>query len=113
MQIGFLSPFPNQWFKKGSTASTTKMRLISAIEMTAYYLILPFILISIFILRRKIELWIIVIFSTSMMVLFGISTPNIGTLYRMRYVYLMLLVSLALTTLFDYLYKHYFKYKQD
>jgi len=112
-QIAFLSPFPNQWFEKGSTKTTTVMRLISAGEMTFYYLLLPFLIISFYLYRSKIELWIIFSFSYSMITLYGLCMPNAGTLYRWRYIYLSLFIILGIITLFDYLHNKHFKYKKN
>lgn len=112
-QIIFLSPFPNQWFEKGSMQATTIMRLISAVEMVFFYLLLPFLIISFYLYRSKIELWIIFSFSYSMMVLYSLCMPNVGTLYRMRYVYLSLFIILGMITLFDHLHNKNFKYKKN
>jgi hypothetical protein len=94
-QIGFLSPFPADWFGTGSKAPNTMMRRISAVEMLLVYaalLGLPYIIWQ---KRKQVELWVVLFFCTGMLVIYALGVPNVGTLYRFRYAYLLTMVGLG------------------
>jgi len=95
-QIVFLAPFPNQWFASGSCAANSLMRRISVFEMTVVYFALIFLPYGIWLWRKRIEIWIISIFCIYMMLVYGLVVCNIGSLYRMRYVYITILVALGI-----------------
>lgn len=99
MQIAFLAPFPSEWFAEGTDAATTVFRRISAFEMSFVYLMLAPLIYSLWLWRHKLELYILVFFCTAMMMPIVYGIPNVGTIYRYRYGFLMLLVSLALLSL--------------
>ncbi|MHB8171594.1 MAG: hypothetical protein ACYDG6_08635 [Thermincolia bacterium] len=96
MQIAFLAPFPNQWFEQGSLEANTMMRRISALEMMVVYFALAFLPYALWHWRRRLEIWLIIAFSSGMMLIYGLVVPNIGTLYRWRYGYIMMLVALGI-----------------
>jgi len=100
MQVGFLAPFPNSWLESGSTKATTIMRRVSGIEMIIIYLLLPAILLSLFVWRRKIEYWMMITFSWYYIMVPVYALPNVGTIQRYRYAPLMLLVALGIAALF-------------
>lgn len=95
LEISFLAPFPNQWFAQGTLAANTAMRRVSALEMSLIYISLAFLPYSLWRWRNRIEVWIIMIFCTSMMLGFTLVVPNIGTLYRDRYAFMMTIVSIG------------------
>lgn len=95
-QIAFLAPFPNQWLREGSYPATSLMRRISAYEMIVVYFSLLFLPYAIWYWRKRIEIWIISIFCVYMMLVHGLVVCNVGTLYRMRYVYITTLVTLGI-----------------
>ncbi len=103
LQIGFLAPFPDEWFGEGSKEMSVLFRRASAFEMTFIYLALPFLLYGVWIWRKKIEMWVMIIFCTGMMLPIVYSVPNVGTIYRYRYGYLMLLVALGVAAFFELL----------
>ncbi|OIO34510.1 MAG: hypothetical protein AUJ70_00930 [Candidatus Omnitrophica bacterium CG1_02_40_15] len=72
------------------------MRKISAFEMAVVYFALIFLPYAIWYWRKRIEIWIIFIFCIYMMLVYGLVVCNIGTLYRMRYVYITTLVALGI-----------------
>jgi hypothetical protein len=96
IQIGLLAPFPKHWFAQGTMETTTMMRRISALEMTGVYLALLFLPYALWRWRQHLELWITLIFCSSLLLVFTIGVPNVGTLYRMRYGFLMTLVGLGI-----------------
>ena len=96
-QLGFLSPFPQDWLSNGSKVTSRLMRMVSMVEMLIAYsclLALPYVF------WRKIKnpslcvfLWI----CSTMIITYTIGMPNIGTLYRFRYVFFTPLVGLGLS----------------
>ncbi|MBW2114154.1 MAG: hypothetical protein JRH04_04760 [Deltaproteobacteria bacterium] len=88
-QIGFLAPFPDQWFKEGKSAGRIS-RLIAGLEMAGWYFLLPgfvyFLCTGAPALR--IRFWLVV-FSVSVVVLTAVLVTNIGALMRMRFVYFL------------------------
>ena len=105
LQIAFLAPFPADWFQEGTYESTTFFRRVSAFEMTFIYLMFIPLAYGIWIWRKKIELYVLLLFCTMMMLPIVYSVPNVGTIYRYRYGYLMLLVSLGVAALYKFLQK--------
>lgn len=96
-QIVFLAPFPTQWFEEGSLPANTVMRRVSGVEMIGNYIALAFLPYAIWRWRKRIEIWVILILCTGMMLVYGLAVANIGTLYRMRYGFMMTLVALGIT----------------
>jgi hypothetical protein len=96
LQIALFAPFPNQWFSEGSQAANTTMRRVSMIEMLGIYASLVFLPFAIWSWRRRIELWLLILFTVCMMSVFAMVVPNIGSLYRVRYGFIMTLVALAI-----------------
>ncbi len=96
VQIALLAPFPDMWLGQGSTGATTMMRRVSMLEMSATYVALLFLPVAVWIWRRRGEMWVVLSAGLSIMILYAVTTPNIGTLYRVRYGYIMLLITLGL-----------------
>ena len=95
IQIGFLAPFPRLWFEPGSTPASTAMRRVSMVEMSIVYGALVFLPFALWRWRDRVEMWVAVIFCGSLVLVYAMGTPNVGTLYRVRYVYLMPFVALG------------------
>jgi len=98
--IALFAPFPDQWFTVGSSQASTIMRKVSAFEMMVVYFSYIFLFYALVHWRKRLETWLIFIFSLYMMVIYGLVVCNIGSLYRMRYVYIMMLVALGLAGFF-------------
>jgi hypothetical protein len=97
MQIALFAPFPEMWVGDGLSAGAKAMRLMSGMEMLFAYVLLPGIVIAAWKARRR-RRYVLVILAVILptIVLLAISIPNIGTLYRMRYGYLQILVGMGL-----------------
>jgi hypothetical protein len=95
-EIGFLAPFPNMWLKPGSYESNTLMRRITAFEMILIYVSLLGISLAIWRFCRSPELWIILVFCSIMILMLSLTIPNLGSLYRLRYGYIMIISALGL-----------------
>jgi len=95
-EIAFLSPFPPDWFKPGTLPANTVMRRVSGLEMLGVYLALAFLPYSVWRWRARPDSWIILIFCSGMMLIYGLVVANVGTLYRFRYGFIMTLVALGI-----------------
>lgn len=95
-QIAFLAPFPNQWLSAGTYLESSLMRKISGFEMIFVYFTLIFLPYAIWYWRKSVEIWVISIFCIYMLFVYGLVVCNVGSLYRMRYVYLTTLVALGI-----------------
>ncbi len=95
-QIGFFAPFPDFWFSQGKKVAGSAMRLLSSFEMMLVYVILVGFPILFWRYRQNAVLWIIVFICSAMLIIYAITIPNLGALYRFRYPYLMPIVCLGL-----------------
>jgi len=96
VEIAFLSPFPPEWFKPGTLPANTVMRRVSGFEMLGVYLALAFLPYAVWRWRAQPDLWIILVFCSGMMLIYGLVVANVGTLYRFRYGFIMTLVALGI-----------------
>lgn len=103
LQIGLLAPFPDQWFESGQQQSTTIMRRIAALEMSIIYPALLFSLLAFWQWRKKPDLYIVYGFAGGMILAYALVVVNVGTLYRMRYGFLMVLVAFGVAAFLKYL----------
>ena len=72
------------------------MRRVSAAEMIGVYAALILLPFSLWRWRRKPETWVLTLFCAGMMVTYGLVIANVGSLYRVRYGFLMTLVALGI-----------------
>lgn len=92
VEIAFLSPFPNLWFSEGKLAAGTATRIVSAFEMIIVYFAYFGLPGFIWTYRKKLAVWVILLICSGMLVVYALTIPNAGALYRFRYPYLMPLV---------------------
>jgi len=111
-QIAFLAPFPDIWFGKGSTKSTSVMRKVSMFEMIAIYIAIIFLPFSLWKWKMRPEIWVAFTYCYSMLLLFSLSFPNVGTLYRYRYAFLMIIITILIVYALD-LFKNVAKAKNS
>ena len=95
-QIGLLAPFPTEWLGAGTLPSTTFMRRAAIPEMLLIYSALLGLPLAIWRFRRKRDFWILMILSVGMIVGYALVVAIVGTLYRMRYPYIMLLTAISI-----------------
>jgi hypothetical protein len=100
-EIGFLSPFPYQWFGQGTKAPNTMMRRVAGVEMILIYLSYAGLLFAIWRWRKMPQLWTFILFCSGMIVIYTLAVVNIGTLHRFRYGFLMPIVGLGITGWFE------------
>lgn len=94
--IGFFSPFPDLWFTHGKKEAGSLMRALSPFEMLLIYIFYIGLPIFFWKNRKNISVWMILIVCFAMVIVYAITIPNIGALYRFRYPYLMPIVCLGL-----------------
>jgi hypothetical protein len=91
LQVSLFAPFPNTWFKDYNILS-----LACSIEMTILYItffgLLFFIPLRIF----NYKILLCLIFACLPLIVFGIACPNVGTLYRIRYTFEMIVVMVGI-----------------
>ncbi len=107
LQVAFLAPFPGHWLEAGSDEATTFFRRVAAFEMVFVYLMLVGLLYGFWRWRKQIELYLVTVFCTVMMMPIVYGVPNIGSVYRYRYGYLMLLVALGMVAAVEALWLAY------
>lgn len=90
LQIALFAPFPSRWFEKLSAA-----RLVAVGETAIWYLIAPGLLLALWLARTRAVLAVMT-FSLVLLTVYGFTLANVGTLYRIRYLYLFLLMLVGL-----------------
>jgi len=95
LTIGLLAPFPWQWFDtKGSTGL---MRTFAGAEMVLFYLLIPWLLAGTWKLvkRRRADGYFLLAFIVGLMVPVSLVVANLGTLFRLRLLFLLPLLVVA------------------
>jgi hypothetical protein len=94
LEIGYLAPFPSMWVQAGQSVGLLG-RLLSGVEMMLTYLLEIFAAIFVWRNRNHFSSWLLVFTTVIGMLALGMVVVNVGTLYRMRYPFWVLLVILA------------------
>ena len=92
--IGFFAPFPNMWLVSGVHVGSSG-RLLSGFEMLAMYVVEGFALVGFWRARRRLSTCYLGLVVATGIVALGLVVINIGALYRLRYIFLILLIVLA------------------
>jgi len=96
MVVAFLAPFPAQWFEDGAFASTTLMRRAVGVEMLLTYVALVGLALNVWRWRARLELWFVLAYGGVTTLIWAYIVPNIGSLHRARFGFLMVLVALGI-----------------
>jgi len=96
LQVAFLSPFPNSWFSTSKGNMPSMFSKIIALEMVMIYIFLIGAIFSLFIWRKKIELWVMILFSVYFALIPVYVFPNFGAIIRYRYAAIMLIVAIGI-----------------
>jgi 4-amino-4-deoxy-L-arabinose transferase-like glycosyltransferase len=88
--IGFFAPFPKMWFQAGSFGHAG--RLLSGAETLAMYFMYLLVGLSLWQDRRNLRMWFVFLIAATGMLALGLVVVNAGALYRIRYVFWMLLI---------------------
>jgi len=97
LQVGLLAPFPSSWL-----VNVSMTRLVAVGEMFVYYLCLPGVLLLLF-YNRKPAVLVSIYFACFFLVIYGFTTANLGTLYRLRYAYVFVMLMLGVLGWFTWL----------
>jgi hypothetical protein len=98
LEIGYLAPFPTLWFTPGYNVGLSG-RLLSGVEMSLTYIIAALACVFIWRRRRRLDAWLMFLTTTIGVLALGMVVVNLGTLYRMRYPFWILMVIMAAGTL--------------
>lgn len=92
--IGFLAPFPNMWFTSGKQVGSTGRLLVGA-ESLVMYAVEGLAAFGLWLGRRRLNAWFIFSVAAIGMTSLGLVVVNVGALYRMRYLFLLMMIILA------------------
>lgn len=92
--VGFFAPFPQMWIAHAPTTGRTA-RLLSGAETMAFYLIVLAAGLCVYVERRKFATWFLLLVALINMVALGLIVTNVGALFRLRYVFWMLIIILG------------------
>lgn len=98
LEIGYLAPFPTMWFTTGYNVGLIG-RLLSGVEMSLTYGIEVLACVFFWRRRRHLDVWLLFLTTTIGTLALGMVVVNLGTLYRMRYSFWILMVIMAAGTL--------------
>lgn len=93
-EIGLWAPFPNSWGGAGKRVGSAG-RLLSGAETFAIYLCQLLALAAIARGPRRLAAWLLLSITLFGVTALGLVVSNVGTLYRFRYLFWMLLIVLA------------------
>lgn len=92
--VGFFSPFPNMWLANGNQVGSTGRKL-SGLEMLLTYPIELLAFAGLWHERGRLTVWLLSLTTLVGVTALGLIVLNIGSLYRVRYPFWMLLVVLG------------------
>jgi len=88
--VGMFAPFPNDWFSGLSQA-----KLVGAFEVFILYLIFPGLLRLLWYQRKNLAMWWLLIPTLTILMAESYITANLGTLHRIRYPFIFVLILLG------------------
>ena len=88
--IGFFAPFPKMWFESGSFGRAG--RLLSGAETLVMYFLYLAVGFCLWRDRRNLKMWFVFLIAAVGLLALGLVVVNAGALYRIRYVFWMLLI---------------------
>lgn len=97
--IGFFAPFPRMWFESGTGGRVG--RLVSGTETLAMYLLYIPALVCVWKERRNLSVWLMFLLTTIGVTALGLVVANAGALYRLRFVFWMMVIVLAAKVIAD------------
>lgn len=92
--VGFFAPFPSMWLTSGSRVGSTGRRL-AGLESLAMYAVEALALAGLWRGRRRLAAWLLASVAAAGMTALGLVMANVGALYRLRFVFLSLLIIAA------------------
>lgn len=92
--VGFWSPFPSAWLSAGRQVGRAG-RLLSGAETLFIYLCQLLALVAVWRAPRSLANWLLLSIAALGMLALGMIVSNVGTLYRFRYLFWIMLIILA------------------
>jgi 4-amino-4-deoxy-L-arabinose transferase-like glycosyltransferase len=92
--IGLFAPFPQMWLAASSTTGRAA-RLLSGAETFFFYLLALAASFCLYADRRNFSTWLLLLVALTNIVALGLVVTNVGTLFRLRYVFWMLIIILG------------------
>jgi 4-amino-4-deoxy-L-arabinose transferase-like glycosyltransferase len=99
--IGFFAPFPKMWVQSGKSGLAG--HLLGGIETLVMYFLYVAAAFSLWRERRNLRMWFLFLVATVGIVALGLVVVNAGALYRIRYLFWMLLIVIAAQGISSYL----------
>jgi 4-amino-4-deoxy-L-arabinose transferase-like glycosyltransferase len=93
--IGFFAPFPDMWLAPVDGAGRTR-RMLAGVETLSMYLIEVLMIFGLWFERRRLPVWLLFLTAAIGVVALGMVVANIGTLYRMRYAFWIMLIIIGM-----------------
>lgn len=93
-EIGCCAPFPGMWIAAGKQVGRAG-KLLSGAETFIMYIFELLALVAVFRPPRRLAAWLLLSTSALGMTLLGLVVPNVGALYRFRYIFWILLIILG------------------
>jgi 4-amino-4-deoxy-L-arabinose transferase-like glycosyltransferase len=93
LAIGFFAPFPKMWFEAGSFGRAG--RLLSGAETLAMYFVYLAVGFCLWKERRNLKMWFVFAVAAVGLLALGLVVVNAGALFRLRYVFWILLIVIA------------------
>jgi hypothetical protein len=92
--VGMWAPFPSMWVSSGKQVGNIG-KMISGLETLAIYFLQLFAVVAIVREPRRLALWFVLAIVVCGVTALAFIVPNVGAIYRFRYVFWMLLVVAA------------------
>lgn len=92
--VGFFAPFPEMWFVAGKEVGLMG-RLLAGLETFVMYAVEALALFGLWRGRRRLPVWLLLSVAVMGMLALGLVVVNVGALFRLRYVFLILLIILC------------------
>lgn len=92
--VGLAAPFPNMWLATGRQVGRAG-RIVAGIETLVMYLFQVLTLVALWKNRASVQVWFLAVGAVVGVTALAVVFANVGALYRMRYVFWMILVILG------------------
>ncbi|HEX7176363.1 MAG TPA: hypothetical protein VF240_13955 [Pyrinomonadaceae bacterium] len=92
--IGFFAPFPDMWFTSGKKVGSAG-RMLVGVECLMMYVVEVLAICGLWRGRRRASVWLLFLVSVVGMMALGLVVVNVGALYRIRYLFLIMTIILA------------------
>lgn len=99
--LGLFAPFPRMWFTTGTQVGRAG-RLLSGLETLLMYVLEAMAAICLWLERRRLSMWLLLLTALLGVTALSLVVVNISALYRMRYVFWMLLIILGVQGLMQW-----------